>query len=225
MYIKYVVALISVFLFSGCYLLTKEKLHFSSSDQDALFSKNYRPNIDNKIETDGYYLYNETDTSSGRRYCDFFVLYEDGTCATFDLKSQYWDQLGKTVKNFSSMIFYWNKYFNFYSGGIYKINGDTLIVDMFYDDNLKNVELVKRKYLIKNKITLKQISAKYITCDSTYYRRANRTYRFVKSEPMPNYCGSRIKGKKWLWQNETDWKVYKNEEEIYRQNFYKKDIQ
>ncbi len=144
--LRYSMCILLMFLMSGCILFIRRD--FSSRDHTIRFSKDYDPMVGDRLNLDGYF-YDDRPYSVG-----VFSLYPDGTYMGFSFLKGY-DLMGKSVTNLDSLIRIEKGRKLSYYGGIYKVVGDTVIIEVFWDDLVNTWSIGISKYIIENKNTIR----------------------------------------------------------------------
>lgn len=198
---------------------------FDPSMQNALFSADYQPNAEGKVCTQGYYLPYDADCASFRRGRGF-KLSDNGlvTYVNFIKFMIPADSLsnGKMDEYIKSYKYFFEGYYD--KGSIYKISGDTLIIDIYKHEyiNIKDYwELRTTKYKIIDRETLVEIPTSNDSKEKLRYELCgHRVYRFVPATIFQNEFDTHARNKKWMWKNEEDWKAYKKARDEYKKSLW-----
>lgn len=187
---------------------------FKRKHQTALFPVNTEvyDAYTSKVKFDGYYYLDEI--INGQLADVMFTLYPDGTYLGYIFKEDERGNIGKSVTNLNDFTAMPEKLF--YGGGIYTIDGDTLIIDYYHHEMGLCWELTIYKFEIIDCNTLRQFEIKWInTLAGATTKRMDDIYRFTQASPQPSPFEAKSKSKKWMWKNKADWKAYKKELDEY----------
>lgn len=188
---------------NSCVLMFTSK-GFKPSEQRALFSADYNPDIDNKLKKGLYLPYDE----SHRKFVkgEGFILYPDGRVESKSLSLDYLkmdDATSENIKRLAEAGFITD--YTIFEDGIYTVKDDKLYLDLYSVLYRKRWDLLNEDYAIIDDVTV--ISAN----DSLNYSGKRITYRCIPlTDPIAPQQGS-SKNQKWMWRNKTDWKNYKTE--------------
>ncbi|MDR3244943.1 MAG: hypothetical protein LBT50_00740 [Prevotellaceae bacterium] len=171
-------------------------------------------NIRNFIEIDGYYQRMDLLLEGGK------MFFEDGIYVGFWFKENVTESM--TSENLSQAARSWKQKGEVRLGGIwgaYRIEQDTLIGQSFQTGTFIGGGwwiCAEAKYEIIDRRTLKLVYYKSLFKDdedrytSQYpyeVSQKNFIYKFVPADSLPT-SDCWLKEKKWIWQNESDWKEY-----------------
>lgn len=186
---------------NSCVLMFTSK-GFKPSEQRALFSADYNPDIDNKLKKGLYLPYDE----SHRKFVkgEGFILYPDGRVESKSLSLDYLkmdDATAENIKRLADAGFITD--YTIFEDGIYTVKDDKLYLDLYSVLYRKRWDLLNEDYAIIDDVTV--ISAN----DSLNYSGKRITYRCIPlTDAIAPQQGS-SKNQKWMWRNKTDWKNYK----------------
>jgi hypothetical protein len=167
-------------------------------------------NIRDLIEIDGYYQSQD---------CSKAMFFEDGIyVSSFSFKKDMPKDEIKT--NLSKSINSWieNKQvrWGFY-WGVYKIEGDTLVVYYYLRGNWWAPWIFdEKRYKVIDRTTILPIYEKgLLKADEQYYKSIGfnpwiengEKISFFPADSLPS-SNCWLKEKKWIWRNESDWKAY-----------------
>ncbi len=171
----------------GCSIFTHHE--FDLNKQALRFSNAYRPVEDGRLRTDGYYCLDKKLANHN------FILYPDGTFLKFIFKDDFKEFIGKSIVDIDRLIKISAtcKY-----GGIYKILGDTLLIDCYNSHIGTAMNLFKDYYIIVDSVTL-------LDPEWDYY------YRFVPAEGLPSPFEVLVKERKFMWYDEEEWLLYRQQ--------------
>lgn len=195
--------------FSGCFLM-RTTFDFKPSEQTALFSADYNPDVDNKLK-DGIYLpYNE----SCRKFINGsgFCLFPDGRVEETIFYLDYLKLEDATQSNIERLFaedyfFLWSlhKYQVGNADGIYTVKGNKLYLDIYAYYGLKDWNLSKSEYYILDDVTVMLVAPDSDIQNRIIYRCIDYP---ITSQP-PHFSAKR---QKWMWSNKEDWKNFKSEQ-------------
>lgn len=189
--------------FSGCFLMPTT-FNFKPSEQAALFSADYNPDVDNQLKKGLYLPYDE----SHRKFVkgEGFILFPDGRVESKGLSLDYLkmdDATAENIKRLAEAGFITD--YTIFEDGIYAVKDDKLYLDLYSVLYRKHWDLLNEDYTIIDDMTV--ISAN----DNHNYSGKSITYRCIPlTDPIAPQQGS-SKAQKWMWRNKTDWKNYKTE--------------
>ena len=103
--------------------------------------------------------------------------------------------IGKNVTDLDSLIEIGETR---YYGGIYRISGDSLLIDRYDYQVGTAMNLFKDYYIIVDSVTL-------LDPEWDYY------YRFVPAEGLPSPFEVLVKERKFMWYDETEWQLYRQQ--------------
>lgn len=207
--------ILPLLLLSSCSMFIGSEIGFEPERQSARLSSTYRPNADNKLNIQGYYLPYDPESRRFINGIGFILLY-DGLVSDFDMFSC--NSIDTVLMKISDEIIdsktslYSVRDCNSY--GVFSISGDTLIIDRYSEDDNNFFHVYWRlktdKYKIINSTTLEEIPT-----DSDYVENirrefcGNRIYRFVPATAIQEEYLAPIKYEKWIWQSKDEWKAYR----------------
>lgn len=188
---------------NSCVLLFTSK-EFKPSEQRALFSADYNPDVDNKLKKGLYLPYDE----SHRKFVkgEGFILFPDGRVESKRLSLDYLkmdDATAENIKKLAEAGFITD--YTIFEDGIYAVKDDKLYLDLYSVLYRKHWDLLSEDYTVIDDITV--ISDN----ENLNYSGKSITYRCIPlTDPIAPQQGS-SKAQKWMWRNKTDWKNYKTE--------------
>lgn len=200
----FLICCLAAITLNGCAFLTNNARVFEYSDQTVLFYDGYSPDSGGMILTDGLYLRYDSLTSCFKQDNEEsgLLFYSDGTATGISCDMDETSMIDVASIRYSC------------AGGIYTISGDTLIVDEYKNDPFVSWDLVRAEYKILSDGILKLLSKTYFTTKVySYwvdYSQKDVYYRFVAlPSELPRSFEAKVKKRKWMWTNETDWEDYK----------------
>ena len=186
---------------NSCVLLFTSK-GFKPSEQRALFSADYNPDVDNKLKKGLYLPYDE----SHRKFVkgEGFILYPDGRVESKGLSLDYLkmdDATAENIKRLADAGFITD--YTVFEDGIYTVKDDKLYLDLYSVLYRKHWDLLSEDYTVIDDVTVVSDN------DNLNYSGKRITYRCIPlTDPIAPQQGS-SKNQKWMWRNKTDWKNYK----------------
>ncbi|GEM_PF-1100662 len=229
---------------------TKPSKIFGDTKPVAQYKWDTVTNIDSLLNIQGYYYnilprqhYVDGVDSSYIAWDDIdLVFYKDGTCVSFKFDKDSRKYEGLYVPELTGMISKrYGKAPVWTCGGIYKIEGDTLTVDifertkqtkfggvsptvllpnpglnlMFFVNKDNWVALERRKFIIEDKTTLHLVEFS----NANYHNvpiEADAVYKFVPIDVVPSRCEADIRKEKWMWAYKEDYEAHKQELKAYK---------
>ncbi|MDD7318744.1 MAG: hypothetical protein SOZ80_00775 [Prevotella sp.] len=133
-----------------------------------------------------------------------FILYNDGTYGNISFKNE--DSIYKQKND--SVDFKDQLYYGL--GGYYEVKGDTIEVDTYMNYPLF-ITLIKRYYKIIDRESLFFFKEIWVTKHGAEEEPYDRYvfYELIPNKRLPPSTKFRSKLKKWIWEDENDWKNYK----------------
>ena len=186
-----------------CLSCASQKREIISKSTIKLEGKN--TNVRDLIEIDGYYCMSEYPDSNCR------MFFEDGTWVDFSFKRNLSENeiqvnMSKSVNSWiKDEQVRWGSYW-----GVYKIEGDTLIVHRYDKGSFWKVwSLHEERYKIIDSKTIQRIYFKGLLKGNGDYDpwRVNDNFYFTSADSLPS-SDCWLKEEKWIWRNEQDWKDY-----------------
>jgi hypothetical protein len=179
-------------------------------------------NIRELIEIDGYYplpgsLESNDSPNPSNIGCEMF--FEDGSWVYFHFQSEVPNN--KKQANMSRYLLYWNESSDW---GVYKIEYDTIILYRYLQGGfLIEWGLDEVKYKIIDRNTIQKIDTRgLLKADHGYYKMIEEgPMHFTPADSLPS-SDCWLKEKKWIWQNESDWKSYMQHVEQVKKQYKKK---
>lgn len=245
-----VIATVFITIASVSCMSTKPSKIFGDTKPVGQYKWDTVTNIDSLINIQGYYYnilprqhYVDGVDSTYIAWEDIdLVFYKDGTCVSFKFDNESRKYEGLYVPDLTGLISKrYGKVPVWTCGGIYKIDGDTLIVDifertkqtkfggvtpavylpspglnlMFYINKDNWVALERRKFVIEDKTTLHLIEFS----NANYHNEPieiDALYKFVPTDVVPSRCEADIRKEKWMWAYKEDWEAHKQELKAYK---------
>lgn len=197
-----IILIVNIVLNSCCFF---PKYEFKKSDQRALFSADYNPDVNNKLKKGLYLIYDESCQKflKGGGY----ILLSDGQVETTYFDLDYLDLADATLTNITNLInadlFVFGKFRN---DGIYSIKDNMLLMDFYSVLQLNQWSQYKEDFFIRDEMTIIPVK------DYLNSRGKDLVYRCIPLSfpitPSKRSC----KKKKWMWSNKEDWKNFKSEQ-------------
>lgn len=191
---------------NGCAMLFPSK-EFKKTDQRALFTTHYVPDPEKKLNTGLYLLYNESCSKFLKG--GGFILFEDGRVESVFLGLDFLCLKDATSKNIEKLVD--AHFLTFGSDGIYFVKREKLFTDIYYNQMYKIWELDKKEYIIIDENTVEALPTEN---EINRICKVRSLYRCVAMPlslfPLKQGC----KNKKWMWESVSEWKRYKESEEI-----------
>lgn len=227
---KLIVKILLLFICSACAIVKGPEIKFDRSRQSALFSSGFKPNETGRLKTSGYYLLFDVDCANYLKG-QGFRLWDDGAVSNI-----YFGLIGVSEELLSGEIMdavieaegvsFRDGNYGYSMGGIYKIEGDTLIIDRYFQDDGSwwhdYWTMEKKKYkIIDNGLFLMEISSDSC-CGQDEIRKkfcGDRVFRFVPASMFMNERFLGVKDAKWMWEDEAEWKTYRREWKEWRKKF------
>lgn len=227
---KLIVNILLLFICSACVIVKGPEIKFDRSRQGALFSSGFKPNETGLLKTSGYYLLFDVDCANYLEG-DGFRLWDDGAVSNIYfwlrgvseelLSGEFIDAVIET----GGVLFKDGNY-GYSMGGIYKVEGDTLIIDRYFkDDNSwwhDYWTMGKKKYkIIDDGLFLMEISPDSCCLQDEIREKfcGDRFFRFVPASIFMNERFLGVKDAKWMWEDEAEWKTYRREWKKWRKKF------
>lgn len=216
--------------FQSCGVIKGPEMKFDTCSQNALFTSDYQPNITEKVRTNGYFFLYDQSSSKFLKGIGF-RLFDSGVMSNISLyfngipeDSMSLDKIDEIV-DVSAVFFIDSAYGDGPKGGIYKISGDTLIIDRYYSDSdyifRDNWTIETSKYKVINNEILEEIPTGDNEKDKLRREFSGlRVYRFVPATKLPDEFISSVRDPKWMWKNEEDWRAYKKARDEYKKSLW-----
>lgn len=195
--------------FSGCTILFTHK-DFKKQDQRALFSADYNPDINNRLKSGVYLLYDE----SCKKYLKGggYTLYPDGSVGYSSLKIDYLRLDEATPENIKRLMDADLIGYDTPLIGIYTVKNDKLYIDT-YSNYLKAWSITQRDFTVINDFTISEDKIHYSYGQNTLtFNDRQYVYRYIPITILNSPKEQKLKKQKFLWSNKEDWKNYKSEQ-------------
>lgn len=191
---------------SGCVMLFPHR-EFEKADQRALFTTHYAADPEETLNSGLYLLYDESCSKFLKG--GGFILFEDGRVESVFLGLDFLCLKDATSENMEKLID--AHFLTFGSDGIYFVKGEKLVTDIYYNLRYKIWELSKKEYIIIDENTVEALPT-----ENKINRicKVRKLYRRIAMFSSLSPSEQSIKNKKWMWESGSEWKIYKESEEI-----------
>lgn len=195
-------------LVSGCDFTLESALHrnkFDATVQLPRFKAGRDTHVDELVNTEGYYA-GAPDDSTYRQHLLPFLFCKDGTFGVFRFIFEYPFLKMKNVSLAEHACANWP-----IMGGNYIIKGDTIVVDMYSLRKARwRLDRLRFKVVARDTLLLFERETDVTKKGKhTERRECHQYYVFVPAKPVPSN-GFPIRRKKWMWENEDEWKQNKS---------------
>lgn len=168
------------------------------------------------VNTDGVYMAkdNESTMRDGRLYMDCIMFFGDGTVALFSVNSNSPDRMFAEIKD--NLYRYINEHRIIIGRcGVYYAEGK-----MIYANTVDVKESVWKMRMHKYMITGRERLLETDKSDAETMENGKEYFFFPiseQSEPLDMWhVNHQLKEQKWLWEDEADWKKWKQEQKTSR---------
>lgn len=181
--------------------------------QESKFFYGKSTGISEVINIGGYWLCEDSDSITSY-YSDALLFFDDGTSGNFMFRRNKNDdgvvdfprgEPGVDLEKAFESEKYWSL------ASCYDLRNDTICMDA-YSMHPYWWNLVKLRFKVISRDTIELVAIK--TFGSEQMREwipMSKRFSFVPTCSLPNPDKVRIKKKKWIWRDEKDWKVFKQQ--------------
>ena len=205
---KFIFVIVCVVVFSAC--SDKEYLQRFA---DIKYTGKDIPTPEFKIN--GFYVESNklNNTKMDSLYLVVPIFYKDGTCVISYIKPRIHPLMKEMPINLSETVLKWGLESQHWGirNGLYRISDDTVYVTIYekYRWNII-IERYKFKIVDPEHILLCFNESPSLKPEDYVSKEMSIEYTFVPADSIPIPDNEYLKKKKWFWENESDWKQYKN---------------